>query len=292
MSSIRELIIERFDSMTHLPSFSETLRQVQDELAKKHDSASSSATIGKIIEKDLGLSAKVLKLANSVFYSGRFGQIGDVSHAVARLGVDEVGRLCTLVSSIQMFSETEGTLDLKDFWKHSLGVAIVMRHIALRSSYNIPASHNAYVAGLFHDIGILLLDRYFNQIFQTVLDEGRKKPMPLFELERQILGIDHGELGALVCKKWRLPDDICTAIAWHHTPDTSPEECRKLSQLIHLANYTSSVLGIPEPGDSAIQMGSHGAWHDLGLDTSDLNKIAEDVEEGIARSGVFIALSL
>jgi putative nucleotidyltransferase with HDIG domain len=284
--------MEKLVSFTNLPSINETARRVQEQLIRGEETSSGAAAIGKIIEKDLGLTAKILKIANSVYYSGRSGPIGNVGQAVARLGIEEVSRICTTVSSIQVFANSTGSIDLKDFWKHSLGVAIVMRHIADRSEKKLLVSHNAYAAGLFHDIGILVFDRYFPDIFKIVLDTGKTKELPLFEIERKVLGIDHGEIGSLLCKKWRFPDEISDSVAWHHMPDSCPEESRGLSQLIHIANFTCSVLGIPEPGDGAVQMGSVGAWHDLELDNCDLNKIAEDVEEGIARSGVFVSLSL
>jgi putative nucleotidyltransferase with HDIG domain len=292
MTSIRDTIIERLDSLTQLPSISDSFRQIQELMAKDQGDITNAAAIGRIIERDLGLSAKILKIANSVFYSGRFGKIGDLNHAVARMGIDEVYRICTMVCGFQTFTKSSGELDLKEFWKHSLGVALVMRYIAKNVRKDVPSSHNAYVAGLFHDIGILVLDQFFTDVFRTVLTEAKKNRIALNESERLILGIDHGEIGAVLCQKWRFPQDICEAVAFHHTPDLCPEKNRMLSQLIHIANFASSVLGIGEPGDCSIQQGSAGAWHDLKLDTCDLNKMAEYVEEGIAESGVFVSLAL
>jgi HD-like signal output (HDOD) protein len=292
MPSIRESIIERLISLTQLPSINETVRQVMDRLGRGDQVGSGAAVIGGIIEKDLGLSAKVLKIANSVFYSGRYGRIGDVKQAVARLGIEEVGRICTTVSTMQMFNGTSGLINLKEFWKHSVGVAVVMRHFADRQDMVASRLHNAYVAGLFHDIGILVLDNYFTEIYKRVREAGKDKPLSLFALERELLGIDHGEIGSMLIGRWRLPEEIGQSVAWHHAPDSCPEEFRRMCQLIHVANFTCSALGIPEPGDEAIQMSSDGAWHDLNLDTSDLNKIADEVEEGIAQSGVFVSLSI
>jgi putative nucleotidyltransferase with HDIG domain len=278
--------------MTSLPSLSRTVQQVQEQLSRGEDSLSGAATIGAIIEKDLGLSAKVLKIANSVFYSGRFGRIGDVKQAVARLGIEEVGRICTTVGSMQLFKETSGLIDIKDFWKHSVGVAIVMRYLSQRVDMNKSKAHNAYVAGLFHDVGIMVLDGFFTEIYKKVREAGKSNQMMLYKLEREVLGIDHGQIGAMLLLRWRLPEELCDAVAWHHAPDECPEEFRHMAQLIHVANFACSALGIAEPGDEIIQTASDGAWHDLNLDSSDLNKIAEEVEEGIAQSGVFVSLSL
>jgi HD-like signal output (HDOD) protein len=292
MPSIRESILDRLNSMTQLPSINETVRQVQEQLGRGEAFTSGTGVIGAIIEKDLGLSAKVLKIANSVFYSGKYGRIGDVKQAVTRIGIEEVGRICTTIGTMQMFKSTSGLINLKEFWKHSVGVAIVMRHFADQVDVAASRLHNAYVAGLFHDIGILVLDSYFTDIYKTVREAGKNKQLSVYALERELLGIDHGEIGSMLINRWRLPEEIGFAVAWHHVPDACPEEYRRLSQLIHVANFTCSALGIPEPGDEAVQTASDGAWHDLNLDKSDLNKIAEEVEEGIAQSGVFVSLSL
>jgi HD-like signal output (HDOD) protein len=292
MPSIRESIIEKLNSMTQLPSINETVLQVQEQIARGDDGTSGAAAIGRIIEKDLGLSAKVLKIANSVFYSGKYGRIGDVRQAVARLGIEEVERICTTVGCMQLFNGSSGLINIHDFWKHCVGVAIVMRYFSEDLIWKTSKSHNAYISGLFHDVGILVFDGCFTEIYRTVRETGKTSPLSLYALEREILGIDHGEIGALLIKQWRLPDEICDAVEWHHVPDSCPEESRPLSQLIHVANFTCSALGIPEPGDEINQTSIDGAWHDLHLDTIDLNKIAEDVEEGIVRSGVFVSLSL
>jgi HD-like signal output (HDOD) protein len=149
MASLRESIIDRLNSFEHLPSINETARKVQEMLSRNPNNISGASAIGKIIEKDLGLTAKILKIANSVHYSGRYGPIGDVGQAVARMGIDEVSRTCAMVSGLQVFSGTKGNIDLKEFWKHSIGVAIVMRHIAEKADKPLPRSFNAYTAGPF-----------------------------------------------------------------------------------------------------------------------------------------------
>ena len=126
MTALRELILKLLDHENNLPSMNETARKVQGMVSQGPENWPNSATIGRIIEKDLGLAAKVLKIANSVYYGGRFGPIGDIGQAVSRLGIEEVNHICTSVGCIQMFAGTEGSVDIKDFWKHSLGVAIVM----------------------------------------------------------------------------------------------------------------------------------------------------------------------
>jgi putative nucleotidyltransferase with HDIG domain len=292
MPNMRDSILEHLGRLNNLPTMNITVKRIQEALSRGQESMPSAAVIGKIIEKDLGLSVKILKIANSVYYGGRYGAIGNIGQAVARLGIEEVGRICTAIGSIQMFAGTTGNVDLKEFWKHSISVAIIMRHFAQRSKTASSCLLNAYTAGLFHDIGIIILDRYFADHYQYVLSECENKRSSLFETEKSALGIDHGEIGAFLCKKWRLPEEIVEAVAWHHFPDGCTDQGRKLTQLAHVANFTCSVLGMPEPGDAAVQMASTGAWHDLDIDNCDLNAVAEDVRDGISKGGDFVSLSI
>jgi HD-like signal output (HDOD) protein len=125
-----------------------------------------------------------------------------------------------------------------------------------------------------------------------VRERGAGKEKPLFAIEREILGIDHAEIGAMLLEQWRLPEEICSAVLHHHEPDTSPEGSKRLCQLINIGTFACSAFGITEPGDDMFQPGSAGAWHDLELDTIDFHKIAADLEEGLTESGMFLALSL
>jgi putative nucleotidyltransferase with HDIG domain len=292
MSMLRESILKRLDLENRLPHMNATAMRIRELVSRGPENWPNAAAIGKIIEKDLGLAAKILKIANSVFYGGSFGPIGDIGQAVTRLGVEEVNRICTAVGCIQMFAGTSGGIDVKDFWKHSLGVAIVMRYFTAHSKVAASCFENAYTAGLFHDIGILILDRYFTAEYETVLDAGCKEQLPLFQAEKKTLGIDHGEIGAHLCRNWRLPDGIAEAVTWHHFPDGCREADRKLCQLVNIANFTCSALGLPEPGDGTVQPGSAGAWHDLALDDCDLNEAASEVESAIAQGGDFVALAV
>ncbi len=292
MSSIRDTIIARLGELSQLPSLPATVLEVTRELESPNRANVNAARIGKLIEKDIGLTAKVLKIANSVFYTGRYGRIADVSQAVARLGIEEVGNICVTVGGLQLFSGESDIVSLKDFWKHSLGVALFIRHCGKGdlSMHDMP--QGAYTAGLFHDIGILVLDRYFHDAYKIVRQQGANKDRPLFTVEKDILGIHHGEIGSLLLQRWRLPEEICDAVLHHHAPDACPQASRRLSQLINIATFACSAYGIIEPGDDTFQEGSPGAWHDLGLDKIDFQKLAAEVEEGLTESGMFLALSL
>ena len=276
MPSVRDKIVERLNSLTHLPSLPDTVLDVEQELDRKDDLSVSAVRIGKLIEKDMGISAKVLKIANSVFYAGRYGRIADVGQAVARLGIEEVRNICVTVGGLQLFAGESDLVNLRDFWRHSLGAALFIRHSGEQMPQPSPLPSGAYVAGLFHDIGILLLDRYFHDAYRIVRQKGAGKEKPLFAVEKEILGIHHGEIGAMLLDRWRLPQEICSTVRYHHEPDMCPEPSKRLCQLINIATFACSAFGIPEPGDDTFQAG----------------KIAAEAEEGIAESGMFVAMCL
>jgi HD-like signal output (HDOD) protein len=292
MPLIRDKIVERLNSLTHLPSLPGTVLEVEQELDRKDDLSVSAVRIGRLIEKDMGISAKVLKIANSVFYAGRYGRIADIGQAVARLGIDEVRNICVTVGGLQLFTGESDLVSLKDFWRHSMGAALFIRHCGGQMPQPSPLPSGSYIAGLFHDIGILILDRYFHDAYKIVRQHGAGKEKPLFAVEKESLGIHHGEIGAMLLDRWRLPGEICSAVRDHHEPDMCPEPSRRLCQLINIATFACSAFGIPEPGDDTFQAGSAGAWHDLGLDMGDFQKIAAEAEEGITEGGMFLAMCL
>jgi HD-like signal output (HDOD) protein len=147
----------------------------------------SAHDVACVIEKDIGIAGKVLKMANSVYYKRSYGEIGDIATAVTRIGLDELCRTCMALGMIRLFPDPSPLVPIGDFWKHSIAVAMASRSIAKRCSTGIEDVDSLYTAGLLHDVGILLLDKYFPDEYGMLRsnDSGN-----LFDREREILGID------------------------------------------------------------------------------------------------------
>ena len=148
---------------------------------------------------------------------------------------------------------------------------------------------NRYMAGLLHDIGILLLDRFIPEEYAQVRQD---KERDLLEREREILGIDHGEIGALLIAKWKMPEDIVAAVRWHHRPDGAREPFLIGTQILHIADFACSALGILEPGEGLPNQSSSGAWNDLQVNLDDMRLMIKDIEKEIEQSNTFIEIGL
>jgi len=293
MGDIRDRIINRINGLENIPALGRTISQVQKLICARKESEIEVHEIAGFIEKDIGLAVKVLKIANSVYYGGRYGEIGSIQQAVTRLGLDEVYKLCIAMSTMRIFPDTSNLIDLKDFWRHSTSVARVTRSISEKSRrFKGLDTESAYASGLFHDIGILVLDRYFPDVYQKIRETSEGYADSVHTLEKELLEIDHGEIGGLILAKWKLPENIVHAVSWHHNPNRTPSEFRSLTQLVHIADFACSALGSLEPGESLPDACSFGAWHDLDIDVNRIRDMVDEVEEEILRSNIFVNIGI
>lgn len=234
----REKLVVMLSVVDDLP----TLPQIVFELERAmQDETSGASDVAFIMEEDVSLTANVLKLANSAYYGTR-GTIGSVQEAIARLGFREVGRLVTTLSVVQLFSGNGGTFDYSFFWKHSLMVGFSARVIAEMSAATNPfTEEEAFVAGLVHDLGVLLMNQYFQEEFLQVEAALAGGEMRRHEAEMSVLGLDHGEAGAYLLEQWSLSENVSEAVRWHHQAEKCPEEFLIQMDTIRLADALAHV---------------------------------------------------
>lgn len=228
--SILELIKDN-QELASLPQVLAEVIRIAD-----NDDASTS-DIANIIMKDPALTARVLRIVNSPFY-GASREIGTINQAVMTLGTRAVKALALTAGLYRLFDDENGVVDRPRFWRHSLEVAIISREIANLCSYK-PAEE-AYVTGLLHDIGILVMEASFTDQFRRVwrlVTSGE----PLAKLEDANWGTNHGRVGKFLLDQWKVPRFIGNAIAQHHEPleeqDNNPRD--RLGRIIRLANQIS-----------------------------------------------------
>jgi HD-like signal output (HDOD) protein len=282
----RDSIIDRIKKLESLPMLSSTMEEIR--LAALGNSPDLNKLI-KVIERDIGMSGRILKIANSVFYSGRYGEIGTVRQAVVRMGLQETCRVCLAAGCLDLFPKVSPLINIKDFWFHSLSVAITARMLAERTESGVRETiDGAYIAGLFHDTGILILDLFLHDIYKKVRDEAVGWEGNIFELERKMLGIDHGEIGAMLLERWNFPESIIRAVSCHHQPEKCPQDTRILCDLIHLADFGCASLGAMEPGEMVQHSCNPGAWTDLKISPDDFADIIKEIEVSFEKSKIFV----
>jgi putative nucleotidyltransferase with HDIG domain len=220
------------------------------------DSGSSANELAEIVSRDMSVSAKVLNLANSAFY-GFARRITTIPQAVVVLGFDTVRSLALSVSVFETLSQAdqEVSFDREAFWVHSIGCGTAARVVAKELGFRDTGTF--FVAGLLHDLGKVILDTYFNELYQEVVEDMVEEERSALDAETDILDIDHAEVGGWLAARWKFPEVLVNPIATHHNPMAAEEEFFKESLIVHLANIVTKREGIglcyetdiPDPSD-------------------------------------------
>ena len=227
---MRDSIKSALDDSLKLYSLPQTLVQV---LKVVSDETSGADDLAKVLMKDPALTTRVLKVVNSPFY-GAGRKIGTVSQATVTLGMRQVTALAVSTSIYGMTENWQSELDRVRFWRHSLEVAIAARLIA--EQIGLRQLEEIYVAGLLHDIGLLVLERSFPEQFATIWRQASRGES-LVDLEEEAWGTNHSRVGQFLLEQWRLPDSICEAVGRHHHtyPEGADEEDFVVPQIVSLA---------------------------------------------------------
>lgn len=196
-------------------------------------------TVGTIVCRDAAISARILQLANSAFLGTRTS-FNDIEQAVIFLGIDTVRNLAISVSvheAFRSYSGPGGTSPAR-FWYHSLLTAVLAKSLAQLNDYPRPAE--AYLAGLLHDLGKLLLEQAFPQEYRRIAKTARLEQTRLEVLEKNRFGISHPEAGSQMVSRWKLQPIIATAIELHHSDNFSGHSGNLLTDILYLANVLST----------------------------------------------------
>jgi HD-like signal output (HDOD) protein len=216
-----------------LPSIPELYYEVVRELQTPYPSIER---VGNLISQDIAMSAKLLQMVNSAFFGLR-QRISNPTQAAALLGLDV---LKSLVLVVHIFTEQDGLsvegFSLKTLWTHSLSVGILSQDIALQQNIEKSATEDAFIAGLFHDVGKLILMVNLAQPYSRALSVAREKRLPLTEVEKEILGASHAEVGAYLLGLWGFAEPIIQAIAFHHQPTRCKDSSFGPLTTVHVAN--------------------------------------------------------
>jgi HD-like signal output (HDOD) protein len=220
-------LIEKSASLGSLPAIVHRVFEAMD------DPKSTAIQIGRVINEDPALTARLLKLVNSPFY-GFASKVDTVYRAIALIGHKELRSVVLAASAVKVFSGIPSELvNMQTFWRRSLYTAVVSRVLAAyRRESEI---ERFFIAGLLHDIGSLLLYLQAPDEISRAMARHQDEGVELWVAEREEMGFDHAEAGGSLLKKWSLPPLLCQAVRFHLYPDQSPETYRDAALLVHLA---------------------------------------------------------
>ena len=230
---------------------------------------------GKIAH-DQALAAKTLRLANSSFY-GLQSRVRTIGQAIQVLGFDSVRALVVGAGVIGGFEAgREKGFDFDGFWRHAIGTALCARALARHAPQPGANPELAFVAGLLHDLGRLVLVTRFPEHYAEVLARRALRDCELLLAEREVLGIDHAQVGRALGQHWKIPEPICRAIANHHQPMRQDEG--DLPAVVHVANVLANGLDLSDQEDDQVPTMAQGAWDSLGLDDAALRAVFAETE--------------
>lgn len=203
-----------------------------------------------IIKQDPGLCSQVLRVANSAYYGCR-GRIKDLSRAIVVIGLQETRNICLNALLVQQFSEAHlpDDFDLRQFWQHSMLSGLLATELARFAQHIL--GHEAYILGLLHDLGRVVIATYFPTDFEAINNRASCAQRPILEIERSY-GLTHTEVGSWLALKWALPQTVRMVVLWHHDPMCAPF-CQHEVALIHIATRLANLtenLDAETPGPS------------------------------------------
>ena len=230
----QELLTKMLDGRKELRSLPQTLAEI---LRLARDESASANQFANVIAKDPGMTVKVLRIVNSPYY-GLKQKISSMSQAVMVIGIRQIVALALSSSVYQLTSTVSTGIDKVRFWRHSLEVAIACRMIAERMKH--PRPEQLFVAGLLHDLGLLILEGSYPKEFQIIWQKA-ESDNHLIELEEDMWGTNHALMAQFLFEQWRLPDEICIAVGKHLLtfPDGGQIDELREAQIVSLANKLS-----------------------------------------------------
>jgi len=274
-------VLDRVEDLPTLPTIYAQVSQIME------DPKTSVADVARVIEKDQAITTKILRVVNSSFF-GFSRQISTIRQAVVLLGYNTIRNTVLSVSVFQSFVTVPGgEFDMRQFWKHAIATGVLATY--LDKTLNTGFQEETFVAGLLHDIGKIILNRYFQDKFEEALQYAKSNQETFYDSERAVIGFSHDEVGEYLADRWQLPYSLVEAVALHHQPGNIRSN-PKLVALTHLANVFAHKLHFGFSGDYRDPEISPFALEELGLQQEALPEMLKLGHEILEESGALFGL--
>jgi len=266
-----------------MPSLSTTVGKVL-EICSRPDTAPND--LNKVISLDPVLTGQVLKLINSAYYS-LVNKVTSLTRAIIMLGLNTVKNLALSTAIIRCVGQAKKSksLPIKDFWAHSIGVGVMAKLLAVELGIPLAEREEFFVAGLLHDLGKVP----FGDEYAEVLAQVTKVAKPLNQLEREMMEIDHEEIGEMIASKWKLNDTLTDAICHHHDPQKAAPENRQLVATVAVADFYVCLFDIGYAGNRFPDESQLQSLLEMcDLDWSTVVSLTEKVDDEISKAEIFL----
>lgn len=232
-----QALVKDINKLVSLPEICSKLDQLMD------SPYNSIQAMAKLISQDVNLTARLLKLANSSLY-GFSGRIDSVPRAISVIGTTELMILIMATSTMMTFKDIPGQFfNMAGFWRHSVYCGVFAKRIA--KLCNILHPDRLFIAGLLHDIGLLAICTKYpdmaNQIFEKLTNDGSTTNKKIYEVERELFGYDHADVGRELALKWNLPEYLQDTIYYHHHLEEADKPVLDAA-VIHIASEATHAI--------------------------------------------------
>lgn len=236
----------------------------------------SDASVGELAEKvakDQALAAKTLRIANSSFY-GLSRKVTTMQQAINILGFDSVRALIAAAAVTDILDGSkQDVLDFKAFWRHATAAGLCAKLLARQMKLN---QDYAFVCGLLHDIGRLVLVTRFPEQYAAAMQYRDERDCYVLEAERAMLQVDHATVGRALSDYWKFPPVMQKAIANHHNPHG--DDLCDIPAIVHVAEAMVHALDLTQDDDDLVPVVAEDAWKSLELDAHAFRRICRDTE--------------
>ncbi|MDH4028106.1 MAG: HDOD domain-containing protein [Nitrospirota bacterium] len=264
-------LFSRVDDLKTLPA---VVLQINNLLRKE---AVSIEEVSNTIEKDAALTARVLKLSNSSYY-GLSYKVNSPASAIAILGFDTIRNLAVTISLTKSFNKPgKSAFNVKEVWLHGLGCAVAAKALACKSR-DLGLQEKAFIGGIIHDIGKLLIFENMPAEMDRIMEMSSfDRTVDYGEIEKDVLGFTHADVGAYVAEKWLFPPELTGTIKYHHRPELNKED-REIACAVHAGNEIAKALCLGKSTFEKARNMNPRIWKELDLTEDDLSGIIPQIK--------------
>jgi HD-like signal output (HDOD) protein len=276
---MRSTILQLVEKKGDLPPLPEVMLRLE---AKVEDPNVDIEEIALIIESEPVLAGKLLKLSNSVFFGGGREPVEDLAGAVLRLGLKMVLDLTFTLELPGLFNKVR-IPNQRQFWQHSLAVAVFSRIISVRFQKVKCEPDLCYISGLMHDIGVMVFSYLIPDKYSAFIRDKWSEEGSLHSLEEKEFGINHSHLGAIFIKKWwTLKPEVADSVLGHHSDLSNIKNISPVCKVVNIANDVANSFGFANKViDSKVEDFDEEKLLEFGISSNELEKIVEETREDL-----------
>ena len=276
---MKALILDRLYGISDLPTLPTVFLNI---MRLMRDPNTPMREIAKVVESDPAISIKILKLINSSFY-GLTRTVDSVQQAIVLLGASTLKNVVISVSIFKAMGgqSTNSCFSREAFWQHSIGCGLIARYLGNR--IGCERDEQGFIAGVIHDIGKVVLDKYFHDELADITRHVKERGISFYSAELEVIGTTHAEIGAHLAENWKLPENLVAVVGEHHQFDPGSDHAI-LTALIQLSDMLVRKYKVGSGGDDLVPEVDPLIWQTLNLDPSDLDAMGEELQIEIEKS--------